>query len=169
MLNQKYNKDSIFNSSKNLKNSIYSSAKNSKNSSKQKNSKKQKKICTIHFDGSCQPNPGKMQIGVVLKDHRDKSKHIEVSKSIGEGTNNVSELTAALVGLYLAKLHGYTHVTLIGDSNLSINVISGKWKLHKEHLKPILEKINKIKSNFVLTTKWVPREKNVIADMLSVK
>src|SRR5262245_42651324 len=45
----------------------------------------------VYTDGACSGNPGPMGIGVVVLDHGNRR---EVSEFLGEGTNNVAELTA---------------------------------------------------------------------------
>ena len=45
----------------------------------------------VYTDGACSGNPGPMGIGVVVL---DQGKRREVSEYLGEGTNNIAELTA---------------------------------------------------------------------------
>jgi ribonuclease HI len=45
----------------------------------------------VYTDGACSGNPGPMGIGVVVL---DRGKRREVSEYLGEGTNNIAELTA---------------------------------------------------------------------------
>lgn len=83
----------------------------------------------IHTDGACSGNPGPAGIGVhILRPDRIT----EYSEFIGEGTNNVAELTAILRGLELldpgeasCTIHLYT------DSGWSLGVLVGGWKAKK--------------------------------------
>lgn len=125
-----------------------------------------RRTCEIFFDGSCRPNPGQMQIGVKLT---SKEFSTEVSKKIGSGTNNVAELSAAMVGIQLAAMNGFDQVLLKGDSKLTINSISGEWSLKDSKLIPILGAIRKLSKNMTICTQWIPREDNESADELSTK
>ncbi len=77
----------------------------------------------VFTDGSCLGNPGPMGIGIVMTcaGHR-----LEVSEFLGEGTNNVAELTAVLRALELIKDPNRT-VILYTDSRYVIGMIGG-WK-----------------------------------------
>src|SRR5262249_5260568 len=45
----------------------------------------------VYTDGACSGNPGPMGIGVVIL---DRGKRREIGEYLGEGTNNIAELTA---------------------------------------------------------------------------
>lgn len=81
----------------------------------------------IHTDGACSGNPGPAGIGVLLE--RPDGEVIEHSEFIGEGTNNIAELTAILRALEMLKPeeHG-AHVLLYTDSAWSLGVLVGGWK-----------------------------------------
>jgi ribonuclease HI len=93
----------------------------------------------IHTDGACSGNPGPAGVGVhILRPDRIT----EYSEFIGEGTNNVAELTAILRGIELLEsgeadrcIHLYT------DSGWSLGVLIGGWKAKKN-----LALIDKIKA-----------------------
>jgi len=81
----------------------------------------------IWTDGACSGNPGPMGIGVVVIDGSERR---EVGEYLGEGTNNIAELTAIERGIDLAgadrddgrRLRIYT------DSSYAIGVLSKGWK-----------------------------------------
>lgn len=83
----------------------------------------------IHTDGACSGNPGPAGVGVhILRPDRVT----EYSEFIGDGTNNVAELTAILRGIELLEptevdriIHLYT------DSGWSLGVLVGGWKAKK--------------------------------------
>ncbi len=81
----------------------------------------------IHTDGACSGNPGPAGIGVLIE--RPDGEVIEHSEFIGEGTNNIAELTAILRAIEMLKPeeHG-THVLLYTDSAWSLGVLVGGWK-----------------------------------------
>ena len=127
------------------------------------------KKCYGYFDGSCRPNPGPMGIGVVLFDWQTKREVWRYSKIIGNGTNNVAEMTAAIVAVNQAKQLGYSGIQLYGDSQLTVSSIAGRFKMNAPHLKILKEKFNVVRSGIVVKSNWVPREKNEIADILSAE
>jgi ribonuclease HI len=79
----------------------------------------------IHTDGSCFGNPGPAGIGAVLE---WKGKTKEISQYLGEGTNNIAELTAIEVALQHVKNRGVP-VRVHTDSAYAIGVLSEGWKV----------------------------------------
>ena len=79
----------------------------------------------IHTDGSCFGNPGPAGIGIVLE---WKGQTKEISRFLGEGTNNIAELTAIEVALQQVKNRGVP-VRLHTDSAYAIGVLSEGWKV----------------------------------------
>lgn len=79
---------------------------------------------TIYADGACSGNPGPAGIGVVLISGGHRK---EISRHIGQGTNNIAEFTAAVEGLRALKDRGKCEVTLYTDSQLVVGMLSG-WK-----------------------------------------
>jgi ribonuclease HI len=85
---------------------------------------------TIHVwtDGACTGNPGPMGLGVVVLGGKDRR---ELGEYLGQGTNNIAELTAVLRGLDLAEELDPDRarpVRVYTDSAYSIGVISKGWK-----------------------------------------
>jgi ribonuclease HI len=84
----------------------------------------------IHTDGACSGNPGPAGIGVFIE--RPDGDIIEHSEFIGEGTNNIAELTAILRALEMLKPEEQeAHVLLYTDSGWSLGVLVGGWKAKK--------------------------------------
>lgn len=80
----------------------------------------------IHTDGACSGNPGPAGVGIHLV---RADEIVEVSEFIGEGTNNVAELTAILRALELVREDERSgHVILYTDSGWSLGVLVGGWK-----------------------------------------
>ncbi|NYT01393.1 MAG: ribonuclease HI family protein [Methanosarcinales archaeon] len=121
----------------------------------------------IQFDGAAIPNPGRMGIGaVLLQDDRIVD---QISRELpGVGTNNTAEYSALLAGLDRARELGWRQVAIEGDSKLVVNQVSGRWRINHEHLKKlqatVLERLSGFDSYQI---KWVPREKNALADELA--
>ena len=99
----------------------------------------------IHTDGACSGNPGPAGIGVFFE--RPDGEILEHSEFIGEGTNNIAELTAILRALEMLKPEEQeAHVLLYTDSAWSLGVLVGGWKA-----KANLELITAIKERMVGT------------------
>lgn len=80
-----------------------------------------------YADGACSGNPGPAGLGVVMlwEDHRR-----ELSEYLGQGTNNIAELTAILRAAEAAREIGLP-LRLYTDSSYSIGVLVKGWKAKK--------------------------------------
>jgi ribonuclease HI len=83
----------------------------------------------VYTDGACTGNPGPMGIGVVvLMDETRK----ELSLYLGEGTNNIAELTAIEKGLELVESLGpdtrARPVWVHSDSSYALGLLGKGWK-----------------------------------------
>ena len=78
----------------------------------------------VWTDGACTGNPGPAGLGVVIVDGERKE---EVSEYLGQGTNNIAELTAILRGLELVK-DRTRPVFVYSDSQYSIGLLTKPWK-----------------------------------------
>ena len=78
----------------------------------------------IYADGACSGNPGPAGIGVVLQDGSTRK---ELSQYLGQGTNNIAELTAILEAANVIETPDRP-VRLHTDSKYSIGVLSQGWK-----------------------------------------
>ena len=83
---------------------------------------------TVNVDGGARGNPGPAEIGVVVRDG-DGQVLAELGETIGRATNNVAEYRALLRGIELAAAHGATELELIGDSELVVRQIEGRYKV----------------------------------------
>jgi len=123
----------------------------------------------IQFDGAAIPNPGEMGIGAVLIENGNII--TKISKKLPDnGTNNIAEYTALLTAISKALELGWKHIMIEGDSKLVVNQVKGVWNIDKGHLKSlyiqVVKELSKLDS---YTIKWIPREKNSIADELASK
>ena len=86
-------------------------------------------------------------------------------------TNNVAELSAMLDGLELVAglSERIESLTVVGDSQLALNIVSGKWKCKAPHLKPIREACWSVMRDIdgYIDFVWVPRDKNAVADAMA--
>ena len=78
----------------------------------------------VYADGACSGNPGPAGLGVVIIDGDNR---IELSEYLGEGTNNVAELTAVLRAL--EEVSDLARPMVIHtDSQYTIGVVQKGWK-----------------------------------------
>jgi ribonuclease HI len=78
----------------------------------------------VYADGACSGNPGPAGIGVVIQDDQGRR---ELSQFLGEGTNNIAELTAVLEAAHAIEDHDRP-VRIHTDSKYAIGVLSMGWK-----------------------------------------
>jgi ribonuclease HI len=81
----------------------------------------------VWTDGACSGNPGPAGLGVVIIDGANRR---ELSEYLGEGTNNIAELTAILRGLEEVTDHSRP-VIVYSDSQYSIDMLTKGWKAKK--------------------------------------
>jgi ribonuclease HI len=80
----------------------------------------------VWTDGACTGNPGPAGLGVVVV---DSGKREELSEFLGEGTNNIAELTAILRGLELVRAHAKARAVVVySDSQYAIGLLTQAWK-----------------------------------------
>lgn len=80
----------------------------------------------VYTDGACTGNPGPAGLGVVIL---DGGKRHELSEYLGQGTNNIAELTAIERALeVVAELDPSRPVVLHSDSSYSIGLLTKGWK-----------------------------------------
>jgi ribonuclease HI len=81
----------------------------------------------IYFDGGCKPNPGQMEICIVIVG--DGAPQPMTIFDLGYGTNIVAEWSALLWAASVAKERGYKGVEFIGDNITVLNQADNKWKI----------------------------------------
>jgi len=80
----------------------------------------------IYTDGACTGNPGPAGIGVVILDGPERR---EISEYLGQGTNNIAELTAIERALEAVNPDGRARPVLVhSDSSYAIGLLSKGWK-----------------------------------------
>lgn len=83
----------------------------------------------VYTDGACSGNPGPMGIGVVILDGRERR---ELSEYLGEGTNNIAELTAILRALeVIPEVDRARPVVVHSDSAYALGLLGQGWKAKK--------------------------------------
>ena len=121
---------------------------------------------TINVDGGARGNPGPAAIGVIVRDG-DGEVLEELGERIGEATNNVAEYKALLRGIERAAELGGTELELIGDSELVVRQVEGKYKVKNAGIKPLHADVKRALQAF---DSWsihhVKRAENADADRL---
>lgn len=114
---------------------------------------------TIFCDGACEPNPGEMAIGILIKEkNTDKdTKTIKtISERLGEGTNNQAEYLAVLRGLRTVKSMFEEHgdipellsITALTDSELVVKQVKGEYAIKNTDLGELAGEIKDIQEFF---------------------
>jgi phosphoribosyl 1,2-cyclic phosphate phosphodiesterase len=129
----------------------------------------------IRTDGAARGNPGPASLGAVLIDaslpgsaRPDATPLASISEALGRQTNNVAEWTGVLRALDLAAELGAVEVTLLLDSKLVVEQLSGRWRVKDAKLAPLHEAAMASLRRF---RRWsaghVPRAQNSAADALA--
>ncbi len=122
----------------------------------------------IFIDGACRGNPGPAAIGVVIT--RDDKTIAEISRCIGEATNNRAEYLAMIDALQEAITLHAKHVRISTDSELVYRQLTGVYRIKDEQLKAYFAQVLQLKSGLEhLELRHVPREQNKAADKLANK
>jgi ribonuclease HI len=121
---------------------------------------------TVNVDGGARGNPGPAAIGVVLRD-ADGEVIAEHGERIGRATNNVAEYRALLAGIALAAEHGASEVELIGDSELVVRQVEGRYKVKDGTLRELHAEVKRALAGLdSWTIRHVKRAQNAEADRL---
>lgn len=120
----------------------------------------------IYTDGGARGNPGPAGIGCIIYDEKNKI-IAEISKSIGHATNNQAEYQAVIVGLEKAREMSAKELIFYLDSELVVKQLKHEYKVKNRELAPLFLKIHNLTMSFKkINYKYIPREKNKLADKL---
>jgi len=123
----------------------------------------------LYLDGASRGNPGPAGIGILILDKKRK-KIKEISKYIGETTNNIAEYNALIYGLDEAQMLKADQVVLNMDSELVVRQLNGEYRVKDNDLKLFFEKALHILKGFdSFEINHIDREKNKEADRLANK
>ena len=134
-------------------------------------------LIEVYFDGLCQPiNPGGISCYAFLVKSGGRTIYsdygIAVEPFSQDSTNNVAEYTALVKALQwlLENKLGSTKVEIKSDSQLIVNQLTGDYKVKSKRIMSLYKQVLVLKSKFQdIQIKWIPREKNREADMLTNK
>ena len=125
----------------------------------------------IHTDGGARGNPGPAGIGVVISD-AEGNVLANISKYIGEQTNNFAEYEALIIALaavremFGSKIHDM-QVTVYMDSELVVRQLTGAYRVKDPALKEQFARVGQLAGTLKhISYNHVYREKNANADKL---
>jgi ribonuclease HI len=121
----------------------------------------------LYVDGASRGNPGPAGAGAVLYDPGGQ-KQGQVSRYLGETTNNVAEYQALLRGLELALNQGVKNLQVLADSLLVVQQIKGAYQVKTPHLLPFWREAQKTLQKFdACAISHLDRSLNQEADRLA--
>jgi ribonuclease HI len=120
----------------------------------------------VNVDGGARGNPGPAAIAAVVQDV-DGQVLQEKGEKIGRATNNVAEYRALLLGIEMAAALGASELELVGDSELIVRQVEGRYKVKDAGLRDLHAEVKRALEPF---DRWsirhVRREHNAEADRL---
>jgi ribonuclease HI len=121
---------------------------------------------TVNVDGGARGNPGPAAVGVVVRGPGGEVLE-ERGQRIGRATNNVAEYKALLLGIELAAAHGAGELELVGDSELIVRQVEGRYKVKDATMKELHAQVKAALQPFARwSIRHVRREQNADADRL---
>ncbi len=121
---------------------------------------------TVNVDGGARGNPGPAAIGAVVRGPGGEILE-ERGEQIGAATNNVAEYRALMLGIELAAAHGASELELIGDSELVVRQVEGRYKVKDATLRKLHGEVKRALGSFESwSIRHVRREQNAEADRL---
>jgi len=123
--------------------------------------------CEVYIDGASHGNPGPAGIGVVFIDGTATPRR-QLSKYIGEATNNVAEYLALVYALQEALQAGCRRVTIKTDSELLARQINGQYKVRDSRLRVLHDLALHAAGGLASwRIEHIPRTQNALADRLA--
>jgi ribonuclease HI len=120
----------------------------------------------VNVDGGARGNPGPAAIAAVAGDESGEVL-LERGEEIGTATNNVAEYRALLLGIELARELGARRLELVGDSELVVRQVEGRYKVKDANLRELHSQVRKALAEFdEWSIRHVRREENAAADAL---
>ena len=119
------------------------------------------------FDGAAAPsNPGPRGVGALLVS--PSGDRFEVSVATGFGTNNEAEYQALIELFKLAVERQVSELVVFGDSQLVVNQVNGEWDCKAPTLYGLMCSAKSLRKQIKrCDLRWIPREMNGDADVLS--
>lgn len=126
----------------------------------------------VYFDGSTvKSNPSTVAgYGFIIKKNGETIAKGHGSLTGSTFTNNEAEYHALIESLKWLSFYvpaKSERIIVRGDSKLVVNQMNTKWKVNTERLKPLYEEAKKLTKELKVEFKWIGREHNTEADVLS--
>lgn len=122
---------------------------------------------TAYCDGGSRGNPGPAGFGVFIEGP-DGEKLAELSEFLGRTTNNVAEYSALLAALAWTLKTGRRRLRVVGDSELLVRQMQGRYKVSSPDLRPLYEEAKRRVAQLEgFRIEHVLRGKNQKADRLA--
>lgn len=122
----------------------------------------------IYIDGASKGNPGPAGIGIVIC--KDGAATKNISRFIGEATNNVAEYTALIYALQEALILKAQDLKIVTDSELLYRQLKGIYKVRHVNIKPLFEQAKHLLPGFRhVDISHVNRQHNCQADKLATQ
>jgi ribonuclease HI len=122
---------------------------------------------TAFCDGGSRGNPGPAGFGVYIEGP-DGEKLAELSEYLGRTTNNVAEYSALLAALEWALKSGHRRLRVVGDSELLVKQMQGRYKVSSPDLRPLYDEAKRRVAQLeMFRIEHVLRGKNQRADRLA--
>ncbi len=123
--------------------------------------------CFAFIDGASRGNPGESAFAVILGNEKGEIFY-QCAGRIGIATNNEAEYRALLEALRLLLERRIRRVTIFSDSQLLVNHLRGRYKVHSPHLYPLFKEAQERIAQFEhFSMVHIPREENTLADRLA--
>lgn len=120
----------------------------------------------IYSDGGARGNPGPAALGVVIFDENGKLIK-KYGKYLGEKTNNEAEYEAVISALESAAELCAERIEFKMDSQLLARQLNNIYKVKNNRMQGLVIKVHNLETKFKkVTYKYIPREKNQLADNL---
>lgn len=111
---------------------------------------------SVYFDGGCRPNPGAMEIAVVVRGRA------EIRRDIGHGDNSDAEWLALLHAARIASASRIEDVEFVGDARHVIRQARGDWPCRDARLMQHLTSYRAAIGGFArVRLRYVARSKNL--------
>lgn len=121
----------------------------------------------IYSDGGARGNPGPAGIGAVLSNEKNEVV-AEISKYLGETTNNQAEYQALIAALEKAKELKADELECYLDSELVVKQLNREYKVKNSELATLFLKVHNLSLSFKkIKFIHIRREQNKEADLLA--
>lgn len=128
------------------------------------------KRARMYADGGSRGNPGPAASGAVIYELHDGEEGevlAEVSKFLGNTTNNQAEYMAIVIGLRAAKKLGIEGLDVRLDSELAVKQLNGQYKVRNPEIAKRFAEVYELRQAFrEIRFSHIRREKNTVADAI---